>query len=172
MEVDPPSPAARASSRSAPTKRNVLLQEKQLKLQDDTEKNIYKKLKTQRFVVTPAYNLALLQAIGMNTELEVIFKVVGWEDVWEINEPMSKLLIVKFLCTLKPTDSEVSFRLFGKDFSIPWKQFSELLGFHAQCVIDVDTAIQDFDRMKFWREISREFTCYHPRTNEIHHPTL
>ena len=73
---------------------------------------------------------------------------------------------------LQPTDSEVSFRLFGKDFSIPWKQFSELLGFHAQCVIDVDTAIQDFDRTKFWREISKELTCYRPRTNKIHHPTL
>ena len=92
----------------------------------------------------------------MNTEFELIFKAVGWEDVWEINELESKLLTVEFLCTLKPTDSEVSFRLFKKDFSIPWKQFSELLEFHAQCVIDVDTAIQDFDRMKFWREISKE----------------
>ena len=54
----------------------------------------------------------------MNTEFELIFKAVGWEDVWEINEPMSKLLIVKFLCTLKPTDSEVSFRIFEKGFSI------------------------------------------------------
>ena len=39
-------------------------------------------------------------------------------------------------------------------------------------MIDVDTAIQDFDRMKFWRKISKELTCYHPRANEIHHPTL
>ena len=39
-------------------------------------------------------------------------------------------------------------------------------------MIDVDTTIQDFDRMKFWREISKELTCYRPRTNEIHHPTL
>ena len=39
-------------------------------------------------------------------------------------------------------------------------------------MIDVDTAIQDFDRMKFWREMSKELTCYHPRINEIHHPTL
>jgi hypothetical protein len=45
MEVDPSSPAVRASSRSAPAERNVLLQEKQLKLWDDREKNIYKKLK-------------------------------------------------------------------------------------------------------------------------------
>ena len=91
----------------------------------------------------------------MNTEFELIFKAIGWEDVWEINEPGSKLLIAEFLCTFKPADSEVSFKLFGKDFSIPWKQFSELLGFHAQCVIDVDTTIQDFDRTKFWREISK-----------------
>ena len=39
-------------------------------------------------------------------------------------------------------------------------------------MIDVDTSIQDFGRMKFWREISKELTCYRPRTNEIHHPTL
>ena len=26
--------------------------------------------------------------------------------------------------------------------------------------------------MKFWREISKELTCYHPRTNKIHYPTL
>ena len=38
--------------------------------------------------------------------------------------------------------------------------------------MDVDAAIQDFDRTKFWREISKELTCYRPRTNEIHHPTL
>ena len=58
-----------------------------------------------------------------------------------MNEPGSKLLTAEFLCTLKPTDLEVPFKLFRKDFSIPWKQFSELLGFHAQCVIDVDTTI-------------------------------
>ena len=77
MEVDPPSPAVGASSRSAPVERNVLLQEKQLKLRDDTEKDIYKKLKTQRFVLTPAYDPALLQATCMNTEFKLIFKAVG-----------------------------------------------------------------------------------------------
>jgi len=38
--------------------------------------------------------------------------------------------------------------------------------------VDVDTAIEDFDRTKLWRDISKELTCYCPRTNEIHHPTL
>ena len=78
MEVDPPSPVAGASSHLAPTERNILLQEKQLKLWDDTEKDIYKKLKTRRFVLTLAYDPALLQATGINIEFELIFKAVGW----------------------------------------------------------------------------------------------
>jgi hypothetical protein len=76
-------------------------------------------LKTRRFILTPAYDPALLQATGMNTEFETIFKAVGWENVWKIDEPGSKLFIADFLCTLQPTNSEVSFRLFRKDFSIP-----------------------------------------------------
>jgi hypothetical protein len=55
----------------------------------------------------------------MNTEFNTIFKDVGWEDVWEINELGSKLLTVEFLCTLQPTEFEFLFRLFGKDFSVP-----------------------------------------------------
>ena len=108
----------------------------------------------------------------MNTEFEIIFKTIGWENVWEINEPRSKLLTAEFLWTLQTIDSEVTFRLFGKDFSIPWKQFSELLGFNAQCVVDIDSTLQDFDRTKFWREISKELTCHRPHTSDIHHPTL
>jgi hypothetical protein len=67
MEVDPPSLAVRVSSCSAPMERNILLQEEHFKLLDDTEKDIYKKLKTRRFVLTPAYDPALLHATGMNT---------------------------------------------------------------------------------------------------------
>jgi len=55
----------------------------------------------------------------MNTEFKIIFKTLGWENVWQIDEPGSKLLTAEFLCTLQTTDSEVTFRLFGKDFSVP-----------------------------------------------------
>jgi len=85
----------------------------------------------------------------MDSKFELIFKAVEWEDAWEIDESRCKLLTIEFLCTLQTTDSEVSFRFFGKEFSFPWKNFSELLGFPAQCTIDVDSAIQDFDRNKF-----------------------
>jgi hypothetical protein len=46
MVIDAKSPAVGVSSQSSPAKRNILLQEKQLKLQGETEKNIYKQLKT------------------------------------------------------------------------------------------------------------------------------
>ena len=108
--------------------RNVLLQEKQLKLWGDREKNIYKKLRTQDFILTPTYDSALLQATGMIAEFELIFRTIGWEDAWEIDELRCKLLTIEFLCTLQPTNSEVSFRLLGKN-SISWKKFSELLDF-------------------------------------------
>jgi hypothetical protein len=55
----------------------------------------------------------------MNAEFELIFKAVWWEDVWEIEEQGSKLLTVEFLCTLQTTDTEVLFRLFGKEFFYP-----------------------------------------------------
>ena len=85
----------------------------------------------------------------MDIEFEIIFRTVGWEKVWQIDEPGSKLLTLEFLCTLQTTNTEVTFRLFGKDFSIPWREFSKLLGFNAQYVVDVDSTLQDFDKTKF-----------------------
>jgi hypothetical protein len=101
MEVDPLSPtASRLSSRSASEERNVLLQDKQLKLRDNREKEIYKKLKDRDFVLTPAFDPALLQAIGMDSEFDLVFKNIGWEDAWDINEQGCNLLTIEFLYTL------------------------------------------------------------------------
>jgi hypothetical protein len=85
----------------------------------------------------------------MDAELELIFKNVVWEDAWELDEQGCRLLTIEFLCTLQSIDTEVSFRLFGKEFSLPWKNFSGHLGFLAQCTINVDIAINDFYRHKF-----------------------
>ena len=76
--------------------------------------------------------------------LHILFALINTD-----NELGFKLLTAEFLCTMQTTYSEVTFRLFGKDFSVPWKQLSELLGFNAQCVVDIDSALQDFDRTKF-----------------------
>jgi hypothetical protein len=90
------------------------------------------------FTLTPAFDLVLLHTIGMDAEFELILKNVGWE-----------LLTIEFLCTLQPNDTEVSFRLFGKEFSLAWQNFSGHLGFPAQFNVDVDTSINDFGRHKF-----------------------
>ena len=83
------------------------------------EKDAFKQLRSRRFILTTAYDPAVLRAIGMHVEFDFIFRAVGWEDVWNIHEQGFKLLTAEFLCTLQTTDFEVIFRLFGKDFSIP-----------------------------------------------------
>jgi hypothetical protein len=120
MEVDPLSPtASRLSSRSASEERNVLLQDKQLKLRDNREKEIYKKLKDRNSSSLLPLIQPYFQAIGMDSEFDLVFKNIGWEDAWDINEQGCKLLTIEFLYTLQTTNSEDSFRFFGKEFSIP-----------------------------------------------------
>ena len=115
MQIDVPSPAAGAPPRSSSAERNILLEEKHLKLRNKREKDAFKELKTRRFIHTSAYDPALLQATGLDVEFDFIFRTVGWESVWNINEQGSKLLTTEFLCTLQLTDTEVKFRLFGKE---------------------------------------------------------
>jgi len=100
MQINVPSSAVGEPSGSSSAEKNILLEEKHLKLRNKTEKDTYKQLKTQRLFLTPAYDPALLRSIGMDTEFEIIFKTVGWENVWQIDETGSRLLTLEFLCTL------------------------------------------------------------------------
>jgi hypothetical protein len=63
MEVDPPYLDVGSSSRLALEETFILLRDKQIKLQDDREKKIYRELKGQEFTHTPTFNLALFQTI-------------------------------------------------------------------------------------------------------------
>jgi hypothetical protein len=89
-----------------------------------------------------------------------------------MNELGCRLLTIEFLCTLQLGENEVSFRLFNKSFSLSWKNFSTFLGFSELCNVDIDSALNDFDRTRFWQDISKEIVCHRPCTDEIHHPTL
>jgi hypothetical protein len=53
MEVDPSSPTVRSSSRSALEETFTLLRDKQIKLQDDREKKIFRELKTENSLTLP-----------------------------------------------------------------------------------------------------------------------
>jgi hypothetical protein len=69
----------------------------------------------------------------MNTEFELIFRNIGWEDAWIITEEGSKLLTIEFLCTLTLDDDNVEFRLFNRSFTMTWKTLSTTLGFAENC---------------------------------------
>ena len=86
----------------------------------------------------------------MVVEFDFIFQVVGWQNFWSITKQGSRALTMEFLCTLNITDTGVVYRFFlGRSILLLGKDFSLLLGFDAQFVVDVDFATQDFDKGKF-----------------------
>jgi hypothetical protein len=80
IEVDPLSPAVRGSSLRQQAEVYTLLRDSQIKFQDDQEKEVYKLLKDKEFTSTPVIDPDLLQTIGMDSEFQLIFQNVGWED--------------------------------------------------------------------------------------------
>jgi hypothetical protein len=172
MEVDPPSPVARRPSLRQHSESYTLVRKSQIKLQVDWEKAIFEALKDKEFTATPLINANLLEKIGMDSEFDLIFCNVGWEDDWFLNEEGCKLLTIKFLCTLELRNDDINFRLFNQEFTLTWKKFSNLLKFHESCNLDIDDAIPDYDRTRFWKDISGENICTKPCTDEINNPTL
>ena len=47
-----------------------------------------------------------------------------------------------------------------------------MLGFDKNCNHNLDRAVEGFDRVDFWKEISDKDSSSQPRTSEIHNPTL
>jgi hypothetical protein len=131
MEVDPPSPTVQRSSSRHQSRSYTLLRENQIKFQDDREKEVFKLLKDKEFTSTPLIDADLLQKIGMDSEFELIFRNIGWEEDWHLNENGSRLLTIEFMCTLQLGEDEILFRLFNQSFSLSWKNFSNMLNFHG-----------------------------------------
>jgi hypothetical protein len=82
------------------------------------------------------------------------------------------LLTIEFLCTLRTTDSGVYFRLFKQEFYPTWRELSDLLNFPSNISVDIDEALGDFEKNKFWTEISKYTVFYSHHTSDIEHPTL
>jgi len=68
---------------------------------------------------TTTYDPLLLQATGMDVEFDLVFRAVGWEDVWNVVEQGSKLLTLEFLCTLQITNTGPNLDSLGKNFLLP-----------------------------------------------------
>ena len=108
----------------------------------------------------------------MDTELASVWKAVGWSSFAEISEMGSRDLTIQFLCTLVETDNGVSFRFFGNEFAISWRDLSTILGFHHKCTTDVEQETCGYHKESFWQSISGLTTYSQPRCNDIQHPTL
>jgi hypothetical protein len=173
IEVDPLSPFMHgSSSQYRELEVLTLTRDSHIKFKDDWERGIYEKLKNKEFLHTPNFDNNLLQATGMNTKFELIFRNIGCEDAWIITKEGSKLLTMEFWCTLTLDDDNVEFRLFNRSFTMTWKTLSTTLGFAENCSLDVDASLHYFDRSHFWTDISNLKSTRKPTTNEIHHPTL
>jgi len=70
------------------------------------------------------------------------------------------------------TNAGISFRFFGEEFSLSWKELSTVLGFHHKCSLDIEQATKGYHRESFWHTISGLNAYTQPHCNDIQHPTL
>jgi hypothetical protein len=108
----------------------------------------------------------------MDNEFASIWKAVGWTDFVNVSELGYRDLTIQFLCTLIEENDGISFRLFGNEFSLSWKELSMILSFYHRCNSNVVKATRGFEKQSFWQSISGESTYWKPRCNDIQNPTL
>ena len=129
-------------------------------------------LKERTFGHTRVFDKELLEKTSMDAKFASVWKAVSLSAFAEISEMGSRDLTIQFLFTLVEIENGVSFRFFGNEFVMSWKDFSTILGFHHKCTINVEQATCGYHRESFWHSISGLTTCLQPRCNDIQHPTL
>ena len=170
MSIDPTPTQAPSSSSDQQVK--VLLKIGDLVLKTRREKEVYQQLKNKDFIHTPTLDPILLQEIGMDTEFDLIFQMVGWTNFWNITELGSCLLTLEFLCTLQYYEGGIAFRMFKQDIMLSWRELSDHFGFSSRCILNIDSDLPNFERHQFWREISRDDFYSQARTSDMEHSTL
>jgi len=118
-------------------------------LESDREKQAYELLKERVFLHSPTLDHVFLKQIGMDVEFNTIFGQVGWSRVAPVHELGSRLLTIQFLGTLQIIDNGISFRCFGIDYSLFWKDVAAHLGFNARCFINLDSSLSGYNRHSF-----------------------
>ena len=174
MSLDPPvtpspSMAQSSSSTSSAAGSETVVG---LGLEQGYELARYKELRTRFFEHTPVFDEELLQSTGMDTELDLVFRALGWENFWRVEERGSKRLTTEFLCTLRKNSEGISFRFLGVNHVFTWRNLSDALGFAPTCRINIDDALGDFDRGRFLREITRKREYSKARTSDLEIPVL
>ena len=134
----------------------------------------YALIKDRSFGHTSAYDSNFLEKICIDVDFLAVWKTVGWEDVPLVWEEGSCLLTIQFLCSLKEVENGISFMFLKKEFYLPWRDLSSLLGFHKRCSLDLNASLCHFNRHKFWGEILGQAVVgkFQSRNMDIQNPTL
>ena len=142
MSVDPTPTQAPSSSSGQQVK--VLLKIGDLGLKTRREKKVYQQLKNKDFIHTPTLDPILLQEIGMDTEFDLIFQMLGWTNFWNITELGSRLLTLEFLCTLQYYEGGIVFRMFKQEIMLSWRELSDHLGFSSRYILNIYSDLPNF----------------------------
>jgi hypothetical protein len=121
-----------------------------LNLQDNRERQTHAVLKRRDFGHTKAFDLDLLEKTGMDVDFACVWHVVGWDGFVPVEENGSRLLTIQFLCPLMEVDDRISFRFFGNEFYLSWKNLSHHLGFGTRLPISLEQACCSFNLNEFW----------------------
>jgi hypothetical protein len=119
------------------------------------------------------YDVNLLERVGLDEELPIILRTIGWGELYD--EPClgSRLLTLEFLMTFeiveKNRKSFVKFHLFGKSFGCDFSCFSELLDFSKSCLPE-SSAMRNFNNVEFSDAISGK--SIRLRFSNIHNPRI
>jgi hypothetical protein len=133
----------------------------------------YESLHHREFAHTRLYDVNLLERVGLDEELPIILRTIGWEKLYDEPRLGSRLLTLEFLMTFETVEknrkSLVKFHLFGKSFGCDFSRFSELLDFSKSC-LPKSSAMRNFNKVEFSDAISGKSTRL--RFSDIHNPSL
>jgi hypothetical protein len=175
MSVDSqesPSAVSNPSPSTSQSQGKILTADVHLHIKRGEEKDRYEKLKKRSFVLTPMFSKEFMQEAGLDSKLSQIFALLGWTSFYYTSERGSQLLTLEFLCTLKSSNDELTFWLFCQEHTLSWRKLSNALGFTEGCALDLDSSLEDFDRLHLWTDVTGKENAHKPRTNDIQHPTL
>jgi hypothetical protein len=124
-------------------------------------------------LLTCVYDVNLVESVGLDKELPIILRTIGWGKLYDEPRQGSRLLTLEFLVTFEAVEknrkSFVKFYLFRKSFGCDFSHFSELLDFSKSCLLE-SSAMRNFNKVEFSDAISEDSTRL--RFNDIHNPSL
>jgi hypothetical protein len=133
----------------------------------------YESLRRREFAHTRIYDVILLERVGLDEELPIILRNIGWGKIYDEPRLGSRLLTLEFLLTFETVDKGrklfMKFHLLGKSFGCDLSHFSKLLDFSKSCLPE-SSAMRNFNKVEFSDTISGKFTRL--RVSDIHNPSL